>query len=405
MILIALGISWALATEGIGTIVVDTTPFIEPMQLEIQVANQFWLDPTIQQNTQWTALEISDVAGQHVQLSHQLKEPWSMSASMTTFFVGSAEEVSIGNPILRTSYHGKWQHWNYRASIGAWWGTPSMLYRSHNLAWSYSGVLPNFSLQRNGHRGVLWMDGTLWVPQLKSVSPHVLLKWSPYTQKQSTWFFGMEQAWLENSYWSAAVIEWRRRIDPISISVEYRLPMEKDTDVLGAVIGLSVLYQPEGVQFSRDVDGDGVSNVLDVCATEAEDLDGFEDEDGCPDPDNDRDGIFDIEDQCPMYPEDVDGFEDADGCPDPDNDRDNILDVVDRCPNQPETRNRYQDNDGCPDQISSLDYDQDGLRDDLDRCPFHPEDVDGFEDLDGCPDPDVLQNIQLGHVESQSSDK
>lgn len=65
--------------------------------------------------------------------------------------------------------------------------------------------------------------------------------------------------------------------------------------------------------------------------------------------DRDGDGLGDDADKCPDDPEDFDGFEDQDGCPEPDNDRDGILDVHDKCPNQPETRNGYQDDDGCPD--------------------------------------------------------
>ncbi len=66
--------------------------------------------------------------------------------------------------------------------------------------------------------------------------------------------------------------------------------------------------------------------------------------------DRDHDGIVDPQDRCPDEPEDADGFQDADGCPDPDNDHDGIPDTSDRCPNQPETRNGYQDQDGCPDR-------------------------------------------------------
>ena len=82
--------------------------------------------------------------------------------------------------------------------------------------------------------------------------------------------------------------------------------------------------------------------------------DGFQDDDGCPDPDNDKDGIPDKLDKCPNDPEDKDGFEDADGCPDPDNDKDGIPDVIDKCPNEPETFNGYQDEDGCPDKGSVI---------------------------------------------------
>jgi len=66
--------------------------------------------------------------------------------------------------------------------------------------------------------------------------------------------------------------------------------------------------------------------------------------------DRDGDGIPDDVDKCPDEPEDFDGFQDEDGCPDPDNDNDGIPDVVDKCPNEPETVNGVDDEDGCPDE-------------------------------------------------------
>ncbi len=66
--------------------------------------------------------------------------------------------------------------------------------------------------------------------------------------------------------------------------------------------------------------------------------------------DRDGDGIPDELDKCPDDPEDKDGFEDEDGCPDPDNDKDGIPDTADACPNEPETVNGFQDEDGCPDK-------------------------------------------------------
>jgi OmpA-OmpF porin, OOP family len=67
----------------------------------------------------------------------------------------------------------------------------------------------------------------------------------------------------------------------------------------------------------RDRDGDGIRDRVDKCPDEPEDFDGFQDEDGCPDPDNDRDGILDVDDLCPNVAEDRDGVQDDDGCPDP----------------------------------------------------------------------------------------
>src|SRR5688500_10430079 len=46
-----------------------------------------------------------------------------------------------------------------------------------------------------------------------------------------------------------------------------------------------------------DTDGDGATD--DACPDEPEDRDGFEDGDGCPEPDNDADGVLDPYDVCP----------------------------------------------------------------------------------------------------------
>jgi outer membrane protein OmpA-like peptidoglycan-associated protein len=108
-----------------------------------------------------------------------------------------------------------------------------------------------------------------------------------------------------------------------------------------------------GIMFEPSVgdrDGDGIPDDVDRCPDEPEDKDGFEDQDGCPDPDNDQDGIPDDRDRCPNDPEDTDGWQDEDGCPDPDNDDDGILDLDDSCPNEPENYNGIDDEDGCPDK-------------------------------------------------------
>jgi outer membrane protein OmpA-like peptidoglycan-associated protein len=65
--------------------------------------------------------------------------------------------------------------------------------------------------------------------------------------------------------------------------------------------------------------------------------------------DSDQDGIVDEEDRCPLSAEDRDGFEDDDGCPELDNDDDGIPDAQDRCPLEAETINGVDDEDGCPD--------------------------------------------------------
>ncbi len=136
-----------------------------------------------------------------------------------------------------------------------------------------------------------------------------------------------------------------------------------------------------------DRDGDGYKDDVDQCPDDPEDFDDFEDEDGCPEPDNDKDGILDDVDKCPNDPETKNGYQDEDGCPDNttfDRDGDGIPDDVDKCPDDPEDKDNFEDEDGCPDP----DNDKDGIPDVSDLCPNVPEDKDGWEDQDGCPDPD-----------------
>jgi outer membrane protein OmpA-like peptidoglycan-associated protein len=135
----------------------------------------------------------------------------------------------------------------------------------------------------------------------------------------------------------------------------------------------------------QDGDGDGIFDPDDKCPDQPEDVDGFEDHDGCPDLDDDQDGVPDAGDGCPREAEDMDGFQDEDGCPDPDNDGDGVGDLLDKCPTEKEDRDGFEDDDGCPD----LDNDQDGVPDAVDKCPDEAEDMDGLADADGCPEADA----------------
>ena len=74
-----------------------------------------------------------------------------------------------------------------------------------------------------------------------------------------------------------------------------------------------------------DLDGDGIPDSIDQCDFSPETFNGFQDEDGCPDPDPigfvsdiqdmDGDGILDADDLCPTQPEIFNGIDDGDGCP------------------------------------------------------------------------------------------
>ncbi|MBN2188896.1 MAG: OmpA family protein, partial [Chitinispirillaceae bacterium] len=186
-----------------------------------------------------------------------------------------------------------------------------------------------------------------------------------------------------------------------------------------AVVGRRQIPFERAVSITTpDADKDGVPDSLDKCPNLPEDIDGFDDGDGCPDydesdiqkfisklqesqtsvtaeeggdipvesavvikppdRDRDRDGVPDSFDGCPDVPEDRDGFEDGDGCPDHDNDADRVPDAVDRCPNDPEDADGFEDGDGCPD----YDNDADGVPDAVDMCRSEA----GPAANNGCPE-------------------
>lgn len=166
-------------------------------------------------------------------------------------------------------------------------------------------------------------------------------------------------------------------------------------------VGLSLAWAKVGVD--ADPDGDGIPSDEDACPWTPEDDDGYQDRDGCPEPDADNDGVPDVVDACPDEAEDLDGYADRDGCTDLDNDFDGILDVDDDCPLQggPAATGGCPDEDGdgvpdledeCPTRrgpaasFGCPDWDGDRVPDVRDRCPTRPADPSIVpKRSDGCP--------------------
>jgi hypothetical protein len=74
-------------------------------------------------------------------------------------------------------------------------------------------------------------------------------------------------------------------------------------------------------------------------------VDGFEDGDGCPEPDNDKDGVSEMADACPLDR----GSTENKGCPDTDRDGDTVGDRLDNCP----PRSARRSTRGAPGSSSS----------------------------------------------------
>ncbi len=160
------------------------------------------------------------------------------------------------------------------------------------------------------------------------------------------------------------------------------------------LFGLSfTIGAPQTTPAEADFDGDGIKGDDDKCVDEAEDKDGFEDQDGCPEKDNDKDGIEDDKDQCRDQAEDKDGIADEDGCPDVDVDGDGVNDEKDKCP----TEKGSVENNGCPDG----DKDGDTVVDRLDACI----DVKGPVENKGCPDTDADEDGTADRLDACKNEK
>jgi hypothetical protein len=75
---------------------------------------------------------------------------------------------------------------------------------------------------------------------------------------------------------------------PESLPTKTLTVMGEPRWTMAATIGWNI-----GFSSAADADKDGIKDSQDKCPKATEDIDGFEDEDGCPDPDNDKDGICD----------------------------------------------------------------------------------------------------------------
>lgn len=170
------------------------------------------------------------------------------------------------------------------------------------------------------------------------------------------------------------------RARDIEVALGAGAPLTNVATVPAFRVLAGIEYSPKGL----DNDEDGVIESDDSCPAVTEDRDGFQDQDGCPDPDNDGDRIDDHEDRCPNVPEDVDNFQDRDGCPDPDNDGDGIADADDRCAVEPAGSRPDPARPGCP----IPDRDGDGVLDGDDNCPDEPRGQWPDPARAGCPLPD-----------------
>lgn len=125
--------------------------------------------------------------------------------------------------------------------------------------------------------------------------------------------------------------------------------------------------------------------------------------------DQDGDHFTDDVDRCPDRAEDEDGFEDKDGCPDIDNDLDRVLDIADSCPSVAETFNGFEDDDGCEDTIPG---DLNGVLGTIEGLLYNPGSTDVPSTASGALDKiaTVLQKypatriVVVGHTDDREAE-
>lgn len=152
-----------------------------------------------------------------------------------------------------------------------------------------------------------------------------------------------------------------------------------------------------------DLDNDGLANDDDDCDMGAtgwfSDNNSDHDGDGCldasdEDPDDDNDGVLDDHpDICPKGPvgwiSNASNDENTDGCEDVDTDDDGLVDQLDNCANLSNPDQADLDDDGIGD-VCDDDEDGDGIDNDVDSCPRGLfgwiSGIDNDNDADGCRD-------------------
>jgi hypothetical protein len=149
-------------------------------------------------------------------------------------------------------------------------------------------------------------------------------------------------------------------------------PVIQSGSSMGNLVTLLVALGPTDP--SKDTDGDGIRNTLDLCPTVSAPGLAF----GCPD--DDGDGLSNPVDQCPQVAGPVSGCPDTDG--------DGVSDRSDLCPNFDPPADK-------PKVYGCLDSDGDsfpngfytGTRIPMDWCPLNAG-IAGQPMFMGCPDPD-----------------
>ena len=373
----------------------------------------YWSNPLFYWNGDWEQIDFTKRSGTSISFAFAPLEQWSLALRVPIVFrqdINEERASGLGDVLLQTKYGILDEQFSFlrlalNSDITIPYKNSDNWIGNSRLAVSPSVIVELFT----SNESIRWaMEAGYYFPGDQGLFGRgYTLETAVSIQLNEAIVFISENQYYQShqkAMFSNAVGGLRYVQDRFSVQYSVGLPTNPDLAAQNVQHLISLQFFPTWEYKSKDEDRDGIGNKLDKCTHEAEDFDGFQDDDGCPDIDNDNDGILDLQDECHLEREDFDGFQDEDGCIDIDNDMDNILDFTDRCPNKPETINGYRDLDGCPDHSTRSDVDGDRYPDNKDKCPFLAEDFDGFFDEDGCPEIDNDNDGLLDEDDSSPTD-
>ena len=401
-VLLILAVQLVHAKEKVATLWIesDISATTENSPWKLQWNGHYWNQSSVQENNSLNDMELQKLFQQNYWSTYRFDNT-ELSVQIPVFYENYANLPFFGNPIVGIRNNLLFKR--NRFWVGLDWGLPSI--GNSVLVWN-TGFLHSFLAFQYSTYTWNFMIQPAIVFNFSDIQGKFLMELSRKLSSKNQ--IVSEFSWLQiskNQNIQMLELGLQHQLPQSNISVSAGLPVSLQSSVSDVLLAVEIeFFPPEIILNSTDLDQDNVLDSMDLCIGQSEDMDGFEDEDGCPDYDNDGDSVLDFEDQCLNQAEDMDGFEDEDGCPDYDNDHDNILDHLDRCPNAAETINRYLDQDGCPDLGNELDFDGDSILDSEDRCPFLAEDFDNFFDEDGCPEIDNDGDGQLDQNDYQPND-
>ena len=286
---------------------ISSAEILNPNAIVLSSDVYCWPKPSFYQNNEWNDLFLENRSVTYLGFAYAPLERWSIAFSLPFLNTQSTDGTSVqkgnGDLLLQSKYGVLSKEFSFlklaiasdvtlpsgdvdllmgNAQISFYPSIILELYsKSDRISWSTEAgyfIPRNQDIQERGYR-----IGTAVKFQWND-SIDVLSEYQRYLSKQEM---------LYSNVALGVQYSWRF----IGIQTTLVSPMDPELKWTNIQYNIGFQMTPSWEYKSRDEDRDGILNKSDQCPNQQEDLDGFQDEDGCPEPDNDEDGIPDLQDE------------------------------------------------------------------------------------------------------------